>query len=80
MIPTTTDKLARPAMLGTALTRFHSLKAAEYGHDLSGNGDKAQACANEADRLRASLKADLDAILAPHGLTVEQVQKAELVL
>ncbi|KKW92651.1 hypothetical protein [Sphingobium chungbukense] len=65
-------------MIGTDLTRYCALKAAERQFDIERRGDDAQQCANDAHALACKLRADVNAILAPHGVTLAQLERAEL--
>ncbi|MEV5031605.1 hypothetical protein MRBLMC3_000788 [Sphingobium sp. LMC3-1-1.1] len=65
-------------MIGADLTRYCALKAAEYQHDLEGQGDRAQRCANEASDLAYNIRFRVNAILAAEGVTLSQLEQAEL--
>lgn len=54
------------------------LKSQEYAADWSRLGDEAQAYADQAERQGKMTRAFIDAILAPYGVTLAQLEKAEL--
>ena len=60
------------------LERYISLKKAEYLHDIYQQGDEAQHCANEAHDLAVSIRLQANAALAPLGMTLAQLEQAEL--
>ena len=60
------------------LERYVSLKKAEQLHDIYSQGDEAQHCANQAHFLAVSIRAQANAALAPLGVTLAQLEQAEL--
>ncbi|ATP19767.1 hypothetical protein [Sphingobium yanoikuyae] len=62
-------------MIGADMTRFFAARAAEAQHDIDGNGAAAQTASNEAFHLEQFIRAELNAILAPHGVTVAQIER-----
>lgn len=65
-------------MIGSDLTRYCALKAREHQCDIEGQGDRAQRCANEASALAYSIRSRVNAILAAEGVTLAQLEQAEL--
>lgn len=65
-------------MIGTDLTRYCALKARERQCDIEGQGDRAQRCANQASDLAYSTRFRVNAILAAEGVTLAQLEQAEL--
>ena len=65
-------------MIGADVTRYCGLRGMERLRDIEGLGDQAQAFANAADELGHAIRASVDAILVPYGVTLAQLEKAEL--
>lgn len=65
-------------MIGTDLTRYCALKAAEIQHDLDRNGDAAQRAHHAAYDMAVVIRTQVNALLAPHGVTLAQLEQAEL--
>ena len=65
-------------MIGADLTRYCALKAAERQYDIEGRDVQAQHCANEASDLAFHLRTRVNAILASEGVTLAQLEQAEL--
>jgi hypothetical protein len=64
--------------IGADIDRIHSLSVRIAWLDIEGRGDEAQTLQCRMDDLKATVRDDLTAILSPYGVTVGQIEGAEL--
>ena len=65
-------------MIATDLSRYVELKKAEHLHDIYQQDDAAQRCHNQAHFLAVSIRSRVNAMLKAEGVTLADLEQAEL--